>query len=154
MYFWRIQALKQELVAGSLSDRQVLPYLVAWSAFSTLVLSLPNGPQNTWDIASNGWSVFLAVAGTIYVYLRNGGIAGQDLLPRILTISWVVSLRILSGLTCIIVIYVGVADLVSEVPENTTWQEAVVFSLAETLVYWRTGHHISAVANASGHPSR
>ncbi len=49
MYFWRIEKLKAAMAARPLSEREVLPYLIASIALSTAVLYLPQTSQNVWD---------------------------------------------------------------------------------------------------------
>lgn len=80
MYFWRIEALKRQMTARPLSEREALPYLVVTAAFTTTVPYIPQATQNVWDGLGGVWSVLLAVVGTIYIYCQNGGADGQHFL--------------------------------------------------------------------------
>jgi len=152
MYFWRIHKLKQELVASPLSDRQLLPYLLLYSALTAAAFMVPIESAGPWDIVGGSWSVVLAVFGTVYVYRRNGGSEGEHLLQRILTIGWVVGVRWGAALACLFMAYFSAAEILGEVSENTTWYEAALLGLAEGLLYWRIGQHVSDVATGGVRP--
>ncbi len=153
MYFWRIEALKADLAALPLTDRQVLPYLVLYSVLIAAVGIIPFGPSNNWDMIGGGWSVLLAIVGTIYVYRKNGGEHGLHLLQRYLAIGWVVGIRWAAALLLITVAYFGVLEVVSEVSEDTTWLDFLVLAIAEGVLYWRIGHHIGDVARVATRPN-
>src|SRR5919108_1465185 len=93
MYFWRIEALKSDLAVRPMTDRQVLPYLVACGVLMAAVGIIPFGPPNKWDLVGGGWSMLLAIVGTIHVYRKNGGEVGLHILQRFLAIGWVVGIR-------------------------------------------------------------
>lgn len=148
MYFWNIEALKAQLVQGPLSDRQVLPYLVAYSVLIAAIGLIPGYSMNTWDFIGAGWSVVLAVVGTLYVYRQNGGGSGQHLLQRYLAIGWVVSIRWVAAMVAVVAVYYGFIEAFSQASEVTTWPEVLVLAAAETALYWRMGHHVFQVAQA------
>lgn len=50
MYFWRIAELKRDSVARPLTEREQLPYLLAFAIFSSACLYLPIDPSNVWDV--------------------------------------------------------------------------------------------------------
>ena len=149
MYFWHIEALKTELVRQPLTEKQVLPYLVVFSALTAAVGIIPFGAINKWDMLGGGWSMLLAIVGTIYVYRQNGGEHGHHLLQRYLSIGWVVGVRWIAALMVIAVVYFSLLEVLSEVSESTTWQDFVLLAVAEFALYWRIGHHIFEVANGA-----
>ena len=153
MYFWRIEALKADLAAQPLTDKQVLPYLVLYSALIAAVGIIPFGAQNNWDMIGSGWSVLLAIVGTIHIYRKNGGEQGLHLLQRYLAIGWVVGIRWAAALLAITVAYFGILEVVSEVAENTTWSDFILLAAAEAILYWRIGHHVGEVASGVTRPN-
>jgi hypothetical protein len=154
VYFWRIDALKTQLLQGPLSDRQVLPYLVLYCALTAAVGLIPIGAMNAWDFLDGSWSVLLAVIGTIYIYRQNGGGTGQHLLQRYLAIGWVVGVRWVAAMLAVFVVYFGSVEVFGELSEATTWQESLMLAAAETVLYWRIGHHVFQVAHPEAWPNK
>ena len=154
LLFWRIEALKAELAAGPQSDRQVLPYLILSSVLLAAVGLVPLTDINKWDVVGGCWSALLAVMGTLYVYRQNGAEHGQQLLARYLAIGWVVGIRCLAVVLLLTVVIIGVWELLSEVPETTTWQACLLIAVVETAFYWRVGHHIAEVASTPLGPNK
>lgn len=142
MYFWRIEKLKQEMVARPLSDRQVLPYVVVFAAVCSAVTYLPRETGNGWDGIGAIWSTLLAALGTIYIYRQNGGTEGRHFLQRYFAIGWVVAIRWLIVTMLVAVAYYGVLVAAGDDLEETYWHEPVLFGLLELAVYWRIGHHV------------
>lgn len=144
MYFWRIENLKAEMATRPLSEREALPYLIAFVALSSAVIYLPLPMTTLWDQLAAAWSVLLAVAGTIYIYHQNGGASGHHFLQRYFAIGWVVSVR-----WFFLIIPPGIVfyALLKGDTEDTTWDEFLFFAVAEALLYWRIGHHVGDLAN-------
>jgi hypothetical protein len=143
MYFWRIEKLKSEMAARPLSDGQALPYLVVFVALYAGLGYLPHISFNVWDVLGAVFSVALAVVGTIYVYRRNGGAAGQYFLQRYFALGWVVTVRWFVVLLPAILAFFGVLEgLGFTIRDETQWYEFAFMAIAEILVYWRIGHHV------------
>ncbi|MBN8248945.1 MAG: hypothetical protein J0L84_16070 [Verrucomicrobia bacterium] len=145
MYFWRVEGLKTDLATRPMSDREALPYLIAFVALSGAAAGGP--PQETysiWDWLQVGWSVALALFGTVYIYRRNGGERGQQFLQRYLALGWVVSIRWVVFLIPIIMLYAMVVWM------GDTWQttapDALFFAAIEVVLYWRIGWHTHDLA--------
>src|SRR5687767_5292916 len=94
MYFWRIEKLKDAMAAGPLTDREVLPYFIAFAILTALGTSLPGEAEfNHWETVGAVWSVLLAGFGSYFIYSQNGGARGQYLLQRYFALGWVVGVR-------------------------------------------------------------
>lgn len=145
MYFWRIEKLKAAMAARPLSEREVLPYLIASIALSTAVSHLPQTSQNVWDTLGAVWSVLLVVVGSLYIYRQNGGANGQHFLQRYFAIGWVVTLRWLVFLAVGVAFYGALSAMEAET-EETAWHHFLFLAVAETVVYWRIGHHVRDLA--------
>ena len=146
MYFWRINEIKRRLVTSPLSDREALPYLVAYSAMAAIGMLVPPENYNRWDFVSGLLSVGFTILGTIWVYRRNGGSSGTYFLQRFLAIGWVVALRLLAvaGPT-LIVFYMVVSVTVEDTP-GSDWYDVVILGGVELAFYQRLGSHVRDVA--------
>jgi hypothetical protein len=96
LYFWRLENLKGRLMQSPLSDREALPYLIAFTASTGLATLLPPENYTGWDLLAVLIGVGLAILGPMWVYRQNGGDAGTQLLQRFLAIGWVVLIRMLA----------------------------------------------------------
>jgi len=144
MYFWRIEKLKSQMAARSLSERETLPYFVAFSAISSIIL--PQTNYNLWDGLGTSWSVMLAVVGTVYVFRENGGAVGKHFLQRYFAIGWVVGIRWLVTLVIVAVAFYGTLMTMNIDTESTSWHDFLFAAVAETGLYWRLGYHVRDLA--------
>jgi hypothetical protein len=149
VYFWRIDDLKRDLAAGSISEAGALPYLLWTGAVTALVVSLPLGDPNAWDLAAAAASAALYVAATVFAFRRNGGSAGVSFLVRYLSISWVVAIRIgvLVGIP-VFAVLLAVEESLLEPTDETTALDVVWGFAVELAIYARLVHHIHDVAGA------
>jgi hypothetical protein len=149
VYFWRIDDLKRDLAAGSISEAGALPYLLWTGAVTALVVSLPLGDPNAWDLATAAVSAALYVAATVFAFRRNGGSAGVSFLVRYLSISWVVAIRIgvLVGIP-VFAVLLAVEESLFEPTDETTALDVVWGFAVELAIYVRLVHHIHDVAGA------
>ena len=156
MYFWSIQRLKKKLAARPLTAREELPYVLAFFTLWTInayssVLFPQSAIANIWDRLSAGWSIALGIAGTIYIYRRNGGGEGEHFLQRFVVIGWVVTVRWFVWVMPVLLFYYAVlADLEDD---QATWHEFVLFGVCEAILYWRTGHHVAALRLSLNSPA-
>jgi hypothetical protein len=146
MYFWRIEDLKKQMATRPLSEREVLPYLVVFSATMSAIWLIPADPRNLWDYLSMGFSVLLSIVGTIWLYRRNGGASGQHFLQRYFAIGWVVGIRWVVVFILVGIPFYGFVTAFGPGLEVTTWYESAFFAVAELALYWRFGVHIGDIA--------
>jgi len=149
MYFWRIEKLKTQMAARPLTDREALPYLVVYVTLSAIVCCFPLAISNVWDALGGAWTAILAVIGTIYIYRQNGGADGQHFLQRYLAIGWVVTLRWLVVIVVCAIPIIVVVEVVGATMDATTWYEFFFIGIAETIIYWRIGHHVRDLSQRS-----
>lgn len=150
MYFWRLKGLKRQLEAGHLSDREVLPYVIAWGLAAGLAFAIPPEHPNHWDTAFGLLSAAATVAGTLWVYRQNGGASGVDFLQRTTSLSWVLLIRFLPA-TIVgagVLLWADAAPL-DAVPEST-WRDVLFWLVLLVILYQRLGTHMRDVALA--HP--
>ena len=149
MYFWRIEKLKSELAAHPMSDRDVLPYVVVdavlKSTLTSITMAFPISSYNIWNLLGTGWSIALAVLGTIYIFRQNGGVRGQQFLPRYFALGWVVGWRWFALYVSLIwlLMFVGIIE------DETNACEFLVVVIAELLLFAWIGKHVRDVALAT-----
>jgi len=81
MYFIHYNPLKERLRNRSIHDREALPYFLLFCVLEALAISLPGAEyKNKWDYVSPVLTLLVTIWGVIYVYRRNGGREGYDLL--------------------------------------------------------------------------
>ncbi|MBC7750304.1 MAG: hypothetical protein H7Z73_01090 [Candidatus Saccharibacteria bacterium] len=92
MYFWRIEKLKASMATAQLTEREVLPYLIATMILLTVAFgAMRHMPVTSyWDDINSILNILFAIIGTIYIYHKNNGAAGRNFLQRYIVISWVV----------------------------------------------------------------
>ncbi len=151
MYWFRYQPLKDRLSKRLVSDREALPYLLFFSGLEALALSLPaSSEMNRWDIVETVLYVFIAIAGVSYVYRRNGGSKGYDIIQKFVVLGWVVAMRYLmvalpvGVLVYIAAYYYGVSG------DQTTLFDVIFFNVISAFYYERLGRHISDTNERNG----
>ena len=146
MYFWRIEALKRQMITAPLGDRETLPYLIGDGVLTSVVGALPPMFPTGGDTLQGLGGVPLAIGGTIWVYRQNGGQTGSELLPRYLTLSWVLLVRfvpLISALFIIATVAIPSFDL-----EHTGPVSVILSAGTILLFYQRLGAHLRHVSQA------
>lgn len=87
MYFWKLSALKRELAAAHLGEREALLYLLWLGGLATAGYALPIEDPNLWDHVDSAFTVAIFLLGAIYLYRCNGGASGTDFLGRYLSLT-------------------------------------------------------------------
>ena len=148
MYIWRIDRLKTQLAAGPLTDREILPYAMTNGVLMGIAFTLPPEHPSVWDSVSGLVAAAAAIAGTIWAYTQNGGMAGTNFLQRYVSICWVVTIRFFVALLGAIALWSMQADPID--PEGqTTWRGVALYALVCVVFYQRVGVHIRHVARSA-----
>jgi len=142
MFIWRIDELKSKLATAPLTDREALPYLLIFVGVTGLLPLFPPTEMNHWDYLSAGFSLLVALGGTLYVYARNGGNSGRYFLQRYFAIGWVTTVRWLAIVVPLFFALMFGLDWES----HTTPYETVYFAVAEIFLFARIGYHVLDVA--------
>jgi hypothetical protein len=147
MYFLNIKALKKDLINGPLSEKQTLPYMLAWVSFEGIVQIAPNHTFNNWTIISGIISLIIAILGTYYCYNRNSGINGQYFLQRYISFGWIVGVRMALFIAIPgVILTVAIARLIGDTHAGNTWYSTIIGNTLGVFYYWRIGYHIGQVA--------
>ncbi len=148
MYFWRIEKLKTAMATAPLTEREVLPYLIASVVVVSIILgAMRHAPITSfWEDISTLCNIILAVFGTLYIYQQNNGKNGQHLLQRYIAISWVVSIRWLIGFIILSIVLLGILLGLHVTVENIALIFFIFSFIAQVILYWRIGHHVQDIA--------
>jgi hypothetical protein len=167
VYFWRIHRLKRDLAARDLPPREVLAYVVTYVVLMNLGGLREFFPDNdTAYTLSFSWreaafllaSIVISVIGLYSAYHANGGDQGRDLAGRLLSLSWVLGLRVgallvpLFVMFMVAVVIVGMGPTKEEIPESLLSVLFGAFLLIGVFYYWRLAHHLRDVSRAANEP--
>ncbi len=155
MYFWKIDALKQELCSTGLSEKQLFYYILASVALNAVAVEvltyLPTDAPNAWTYASSAIDIAIPILGTMLAFRANGGASGVQFAARYFSIGLVATLRFVALfvplMIALIVYWFATADAASE--GGTGAFEVAVGSGWYAGVYLYIAKHVRAVAAAS-----
>jgi uncharacterized membrane-anchored protein YitT (DUF2179 family) len=154
MYFWNITRLKADLRAAPLPSREVLRYGLAYIAIWAVGWLLPQG-----DAAQKfepGPALLWVLVGTTAVglwvaYQANGGAAGTDLAARILSLFWVIGIRLMAGCmivgTLLLLAFLAYAYALHGAPDLDPRRAMVALIgfvfVTQVIGYWRLARHLA-----------
>ena len=151
MYWIKYQPLKERLKKRSISDREALPYLLILCVLESIVISVPLATEmNKWDIIEAILYVIITIIGVLYVYRKNGGNNGYDIIQKFTVLGWVVAVRYglvvipVGGLIYFTAYYHGVTG------DETTFFDAMLSIILSVIYYERLGRHISDTNEKNG----
>ncbi len=156
MYFWNIEALKDEIREGHFTDKQAIPYIVLTTFLYTLGMELvyyfpAQDSHNIWDVIDSILSIVIPLFAIMYAYKKNGGGEGRDFANKFFSIGFVLSIRFLVYsivLLIVMIVYWSYIDQ-GDKTEETTLFEVVIFHLWYILYYYRLGKHIEETHTGS-----
>ena len=151
MYFWNIKKLKALLIERPLTEKELLPYLIATLLMFTLVPYLPDTfDLNGWDYLEMAIASLAVIVGTVWLYHKNLSDAGTHFLQRYIALGWVVLIRFVAFAIPIFIAMVLLAEYVglyNVESDATNWFDVVIIGMIELLLYWYFAKHIADVAN-------
>ena len=162
MFFWKIDRLKQILSERQLTAKESLFYYLF--SFCTLnfciILGQLNERSGLLQVAIELFiSIFITIFGTIYLYNLNGGSQGRNLIEKLFSIGWVVSVRCYVMGIPVLLISIFLGTIVLSILFSFLGiriDENFVFFIQNKLLYigiysfqifiiWRIGFHIKDV---------
>ncbi|HSJ98554.1 MAG TPA: hypothetical protein VLC53_15880 [Myxococcota bacterium] len=150
MYWWKLQALRDELAARTLSERTRFQYLLLFLFLSAIAIELPpptNRPT-VWDRANSVTSMLVTVLGTWWLFRINGGGEGRRFLERYLSLAWVVLLRFLVFSLPVMALLYLAGELAGIASEKTGPFYFAVFSGWLIAYYGLLGRNLRLVRDA------
>ena len=161
MYFWNIEALKAQILAGQFTSGKVFPYLIITMSFYSIAFEifLYDGYEeqeiNYLTYSSSVICTLILVLGTFYVYHANGGASGKNFAAKYIGIGFIVTIRFLvyaMPLIVAIVVHRACADANDEYAP-TTFLEMAVSVTWSVACYLRMAKHIRDTAVEGNEPA-
>ncbi len=145
MYFWNLEALKQELRAGHLGNEAALRYLLWYGGVVLVAFTFPYADSWTHWVTP-AWlavEILVFVLGTLRVYRLNGSALGTDFLGRYVSLSWVFGLRfiVLVSIPATVALVLCESMVIGDDAEGDTVLGALVGIGLSAAYYWRLGDH-------------
>ncbi len=151
MYFWNIEALKNDIRADNFSEKERFIYFVIYFVFSAigleLVMYMPIENANLWDYVDSFLNILIVLVGTVFAYKANGSSSGNDFLGKYFSISFVVLIRFLIYLIPLLVSYIIYYEYAYSYEEEvaTNYIDVIPFLVWSSLLYWNICRHIEQV---------
>jgi len=154
MYFWKIEALKEDIINDRFTEKDRFVYLMIYLVLCAVgieaMMRFSIESPNIWDTINSLGNVLIPLIGTIIVYRANGGETGRDFLGRYFSIGFVVSIRFLVFMIpmfFVLVVYYIYAFPADE-PIVSTPIDVLPFTIWYALIFWRIQKHVSDVRNS------
>ena len=146
MYFWNIKKLKADLKDKPLTEKQILPYVIATLVLYYLSAVIAPVSSDRNGILETSLIVLSIVIGTYWLFKKNHADAGQYFIQRFFAIGWVASIRF--GIFSLVISVLLYASSILKVDTaSTSNAELIIESILIILGYWYIGTHITEVAN-------
>lgn len=150
MYFWKIELLKKDIVEGSFTDKELIPYIVLYAGLYAFSMEtsgyLPYKDANIWTYILSILNVLIPIVGTIYAYKCNNSGNGENFASKYFSIGFVVGIRFLVYLIPLMALMIVYWVVILEEQEEllTTPVEVILFSAWYALFYYKMARHISS----------
>jgi hypothetical protein len=151
MYFWDIKGLKLQLTTSGLPQADSLKYFLLLAMIGMIPIPKPPYLSSGTALLSFGNFIHYLIGtviflcGSIYCYRKNHGSIGKEFLSRYISISWVVSVRLVP----ILILFGSIISTGILLNLNAGYEKAIIYSFIyafSIFYYWRVGHHISGVS--------
>ncbi len=148
MYFWKLDALKEQIKSQNLTEKDRFTYALVYVVLGAVEMQLsilwPPEIVNVWDWVHGMAYVLITAMGSIFVFQANGGNEGQDYLGRYVSIGFVMSVRFLiyaiPMFVCLLVYYVYAYGDDDVIPSSA--YDTLPFIVWYAALYWRIGVHV------------
>ena len=150
MYFWNIKKLKANLIERPMTDKEVLPYLIAILLMFTIAEYSPKPIHyNIKDYLEICIVTIANIFGTYWLYLKNNGNTGSNFLQRYFALGWVAVIRVIVFCLPVVILFfiIGTAlQVMTPDTKNTNWHDLIAIILLEIYYFWYFGKHLVDVA--------
>lgn len=161
MYFFSLRKLKKELQEAPLTEKQTLPYLIAWLVSYALSIQITSWVTsffggiaetryNLWDYLGSAFAIISIIIGTLWLFHKNHGDKGYYFIQRYLAIGWVASVRyMIFGSLLYVLIFLFLAQYGYNFDDSTGFNGFAFCLVLEVLYFWYLGKHIADVAGTA-----
>jgi len=149
MFFWKTKKLRNELITGSVSEKEKMKYLLA-----TMTLYAVSGQLGGSDISGGYFLaetlsiIFVTIIGILVCFDANSQGDGKDFIERFICISWPIAIKI-TTLTMIflvlILLLLGIDIDFSETSKGSVI-EIFILIMFEVIYFWRIKVHLAFIA--------
>ena len=162
MYFWNIKKLKAQIIERPLTEREVLPYIIANALVYLLLMELisylysfhevgaVDMPYGFWEYLSIAFSIVMTIMGCVWLFRKNKTRSENYFLQRYTALGWVVMLRTTVFVLLASIILFFLAQMVASDFFNKVFDSNIsvfLFGLCFYLYfYWYFGKHLTEVA--------
>lgn len=116
-----------------------------WLQF-TLIATTPSAHISQWSYV-NSWMIFaITVLGLVYLFYKNHGPHGKEFLSRYFPLSVTVGWKFVVAMF----IAMHLLSLAMQDDEVMGWFSTAIFATLNIIMFWRIGHHLSALAHNPG----
>ena len=162
MYFWNIKKLKAQIIERPLTEREVLPYIIAHALMYLLLMELISYvysfhevgavtiPFGVWDYLSIVFAIVFTILGSIWLFKKNKVRSENYFLQRYTALGWVVMLRttvivLLVMLVLFVLTQIIISDYFNQLFDSgiSTFFFGLFFY---RYFYWYFGKHVAEVA--------
>jgi hypothetical protein len=148
-YMWSTCFVRDRLRTDRLSEAASFGYFLVIMAFDwlqfTFIATTPRPSISLWTLA-NSWTTFaVTVGGLLYLYIKNGGGAGQHFLRRYFPLSVTVGWKFVGamfGTLWLIPVVLG-----GQSQEALGWSSTVAIAAVNVIMFWRIGFHLGSLAH-------
>lgn len=151
MYFWNIQALKQQLIKTGLSEKNSFYYILIYLIMGTINIDIifPTTVLNQWDYLTAASDMFITMIGIITAFRVNGGNKGEKFAERFFSISFVICIRFFVLFLSPLIVYLIFLGEFNFDPVETTVVSFITNLIFLSIFYARIAKHIRDVAKAT-----
>ncbi len=147
-YIWNTGFVRDRLRTDRLSEAASFSYFLAIMTFDwlqfTVIATTPTPSISPWSSAGS-WTTFaVTVLGLLYLYLKNGGGAGQHFLRRYFPLSVTVGWKFVGAM--FVTVWLMPVALGGQSEETLGWSSTVAFAAVNIVMFWRIGVHLGALA--------
>lgn len=163
MYFFSLKKIKAQLIERPLTEKETLPYVIATALVYTVVIEILSWGASTGDKAivftaldfiNLVFGVLVTIFGTIWLYKKNKGDAGNYFLQRYTALGWVVMTRTSLYLIAAVILVFMITGITSN-PWSNLFESGVFYLVISVIFYvffyWYFGKHIADVAEKAAY---
>jgi hypothetical protein len=146
MIFWKTKQLRNDIITGSISEKEKMKYLLATMITYAIAGELPGSDANDGYYLAEFLSVvFVTIIGIIFCYDANNKGDGKNFIERFICISWPITIKI-TVFAIVFFIIVSVANYDLALDYNNSSIGIGFLIVMETIYFWRIKVHMEYVS--------
>ncbi len=151
-YVWSTSFVRERLRVGGITEAALFRYFFVIMAFDwlqfTSMATTPAANVSTWSLAGSWSTFFITIAGLVYLYVKNGGAQGRQLLRRYFPLSVTVGWKFV--VAAFVSMWLVAWALAGASAEVRGWTSTVVLAALNIAMFWSIGAHLASLARDPG----